>query len=158
MARSRKPSLPISDVDSEVQKIGRSVCKLVSIAAAHPSDTLAFDAAQSLLELGTLPVSPVAQAIERVPDPIRRRMLVHLLQELPPAFEIESALLLLRMGAADPSEEVRAVAKEVSPIRRQRTRDWFNRMAEVRKTFTLLRDQAGVARSRQAESGSAGHP
>lgn len=156
--KPKRSVLPRSEVDIEVDKIGHSIRKLITIAAEYESEILASEAAQALLELGALPGYPISTIIELIPDPIRRRVLINLLREIPPAAEIASSLTLMRIAANDPSEEVRSAAAEALRIRRERALERFSRLAELRNVQARLQDEACAAKGRQAESGSPGQP
>ncbi len=130
MSKKNRAARPASDdVDRAFTEAGRAVVKLVAIAAAHPDPELASKAARALEELGSMPAVPLVVAIEQIPWESRRLMLMTLLRDVSPGFNLQVILALTRVVMSDPSEKVRAAAGETLGILRRRSLAIFRRSA-----------------------------
>ena len=143
--KSRTPFPSHPDVDRALLQVHKAVCKLVTIAATNPGPLLASEAMTALRDLGTMAALPVAVVIDQIPWASRRALLVNLLREIPPPCNLEIPMNLMRIGASDPSESVRATATETSAILRQRSHERFKRLAELGAAQQRQQDELRAA-------------
>ena len=118
MSKKTRTPFPIhDDVDRAVLQVHKAACKLVMIAATNRYTPYAIKAAEALADLGSMAAVPAASVIEQIPWDSRRRLLATVLRDIPPPlFCLDPFLILARVAATDPSEEVRAAAEETSGI------------------------------------------
>ena len=149
MARKRKTPFPIDDdVDRALLQVHRAACKLAMIAGASPGTGQALKAAEALRDLGSLAGPPVAASIEHIPSEARRLLMLTALREIPPILGFDIYTALLRIGANDPSESVRAAAAEASETLRLRSHERFRRLAAVAARQQEIVEQECAAKAK----------
>ena len=110
----------MDEVDRALAAVQRAVHTLVRLMV-HEDHDYAVKAALAIGDLGTLPARPLAAAISQTPSPFHRSAMVILLREVSPPNDNEVFLALAQVLASDPSEQVRALAKETVGILTERS-------------------------------------
>jgi hypothetical protein len=148
MSKKSTTPFPIhDDVDRALLQVYRAACKLVMIAATNRYTPYAVKAAEALTDLGSMAAVPVASVIEQIPWESRRRLMATVLRDIPPLmFCLDVPLILMRIAASDPSEEVRAVAAETAEILRKRSHERGKRLgALVVEQYRIPAEESGTA-------------
>ena len=129
MKMSKKVTRPRPDeVDRALAAVQRAVDTLIRLMV-HEDHGFAAKAALAIGDLGTLPARPLAAAISRTSSPYHRMAMVILLREVSPPFDVEVFLALAQVLASDPSEQVKAFAKETVAILSDRSPKLYKRPA-----------------------------